>query len=104
MLFPGEFAKINPKSICIKWPSESSRILPLCLKGVDIRLFSLYLYLKRVLPVFHLNNVTDQTITSTALNKLPSSCEKLFRIAISKLLCVNKIKITECYNSCCILV
>ena len=39
MLFPGELAKINPKSICIKWPSESSRILPLCLEEVDIRLF-----------------------------------------------------------------
>lgn len=39
ILFPGELAKMNPKSMCIKWPSESSRILPLCLERIDIRLF-----------------------------------------------------------------
>ena len=29
---PGEVERINPKSMCMIWPCESSRMLPLCLK------------------------------------------------------------------------
>ena len=30
-LFPGELARTNPKSMWMMWPSESTRMLPLCL-------------------------------------------------------------------------
>lgn len=30
---PGEIEKMNPKSMWMMWPSESKRILPLCLCG-----------------------------------------------------------------------
>ena len=31
--FPGELASMKPKSMWIRWPSESSRMFPLCLEG-----------------------------------------------------------------------
>jgi len=34
--FPGEIDIMKPKSMCIMWPSESSSMLPLCLKTQSI--------------------------------------------------------------------
>lgn len=40
--FFGEMLRINPKSMCIKWPSECSKMFPLCLWiGLEFSFFAL---------------------------------------------------------------
>ena len=68
-LLPGELARMNPKSIWIMWPSESSRMFPLCLRK-HIRQKCAKVKTRGWLPVLHLNEVTDEAVSGTALDKV----------------------------------
>ena len=56
---------------------------------------ALFSYLICHLPVFHLHDITDETISSTTLYEVPLSCEEFFRGGLTKFLNRKFVKIVK---------
>ena len=85
---PGELDKMKPKSICIICPSESSKMLPLCLQQ------NKYVHLVLIFKnVFHFIQLHIKVITNTVIPN--------YKTAAAKIPNANLIAIYEFFQRLC---
>ena len=65
--FLGEMVRMYPKSMCIKCPSLSNNILPLCLQEMSLERSQN----EQNTPVLHLKEVTGEAVGSARVHQIP---------------------------------